>query len=252
MNLPFRSFLDKVDTSQPVVKEPATPPEILHHHEEPVTAPASNSHLQDIILLDDDSDEEAVNDDPKSADDKMEQNEDNVPVAEQLATEPHTRDVILLDDDDSEEEAVNDDPMSADEKSEHNEGNAPASSFEGNKGDVTMSLSDLSSSFKKCLKSTNQMSNGKQAEKSQDSVNAKQFKPFDYEAARKEITFGDIRGINKGEEGEENGKNRRDVGNRKKSSVVGRPEGGEESGGFQLGRRRQAFPSTGNRSASYR
>lgn len=201
MNLPFHSFLGKVDKLQPVVKEPAKPPGILHH-EEPVAVLA----MQDIILLDDDSDEEPVNDVP----------------------------------------------IFTDEKSEQNEGNTPASCLEINKGDVTLSLSDLSSSFKKCFESTNQKGNVKQVEQSQESTDLAQFKPFDYEAARTQVSFGDNQGRNTVDEGDESGRSRRDAGSRKKSSAVGQPEGSEESGGFQLGRRRQAFPATGNRSATFR
>ncbi|KAM7505125.1 hypothetical protein LguiB_004029 [Lonicera macranthoides] len=98
----------------------------------------------------------------------------------------------------------------------------------------TGSLSDLSSSLEKCFQST---------------PAAPELKPFDYEAARKEVRFGER---NDGEDGSgnNNGNNSSSRLDRKNRKT---PEGGgEESGDFQQGRRRQAFPASGNRSATFR
>lgn len=139
------------------------------------------------------------------------------------------------------EEQVHEDP-----KQEQNISNMSASFFEVDEGDETVSLSDLSSSFKKCFQSTQKERKATQVRKSQEPV--QQFKPFDYAAARKQAEFEDNRRRNIKEDGENRSKHAE---NMKKNLIKGHTEGGEESGGFQLGRRRQVFPSTGNRSATF-
>lgn len=138
------------------------------------------------------------------------------------------------------EEQVHEDP-----KPEQNKNNMYASFFEVDEGDETVSLSDLSSSFKKCFQSQKERK-VTQVRKSQEPV--QQFKPFDYEAAKKQAGFEDNRRRNSKEDGEIRTKHTE---NMKKNLIKGHTEGGEESGGFQLGRRRQAFPSTGNRSTTF-
>lgn len=139
------------------------------------------------------------------------------------------------------EEQVHEDP-----KAEQNISTMSASFFEVDEGDETVSLSDLSSSFKRCFESTQKERKATQVRKSQGHV--QQFKPFDYEAARKQAGFEDNRRRNIKEDGENRTKHAE---NMKKNLIKAQTEGGEESGGFQLGRRRQAFPSTGNRSAAF-
>ncbi|KAK1382478.1 hypothetical protein POM88_020213 [Heracleum sosnowskyi] len=56
--------------------------------------------------------------------------------------------------------------------------------------DETVSLSDLSSSFKKCFQSTQKERKATQVWKSQEPI--QQFKPFDYEAGRKRAGFEDL------------------------------------------------------------
>lgn len=269
VNLPFHAFSGKVETLQPV-KEPAKPLQSLYN-KEPVALSAANSQMQDILVIDDGSDEEMFNDDPKLADDKLEQTEGNTPAdirtnfgsdeellddndpksmdnqSEQtegnaaLSYKSDALDIIMLDDD-SDEETVKDDLKSTSDGLPEDKVSTPLSS---NEKDETMSLSDLSSGH---LPTANGTGKTKLVKNSQEQEPL-HIKPFDYEAARKEVRFGEDRRRNGGDEG---GKNKRDTGNRKKNAAKGQSEGNEESGGFQLGRRRQAFPVTGNRSATFR
>lgn len=272
MSLPFHAFSGKVETLQPV-KEPAKAPQSLCH-KEPVTLSAANSQVQDILVIDDGSDEEMFNDDPKSADVKLEHTDgntqadivinsgsdkellndddpmlmDNKPEQTEgnavLSNKSPVLDLIMLDSD-SDEETVKDNPKSTSYELPEDKVSTPLSSYEK---DETMPLSDLSSGH---LQTTNGTEKTKllKNSKEQESSCLLQIKPFDYEAARKEVRFGEDRRKNGGDEG---GKNKRDTGNRKKNAAKGQSEGSEESAGFQLGRRRQAFPVTGNRSATFR
>ncbi|KAL8132205.1 hypothetical protein AgCh_007918 [Apium graveolens] len=272
VSLPFHAFSGKVETLQPV-KEPAKTPQSLCH-KEPVALSAANSQMQDILVIDDGSDEEMLNDDLKSVDDKLEQTEgstqadiltnsgsdkellndddpklmDNKPEQTEgdavLSNKSPALDIIMLDDD-SGEETVKDNPKSTSDELPEDKVSTPLSS---NEEDETMSLSDPSSGHLQTTYGTEKtklLRNPKEQEPS----GLLQIKPFDYEAARKEVRFGEDRRRNGGDEG---GKNKRDTGNRKKNAAKGQSVGTEESGGFQLGRRRQAFPVTGNRSATFR
>ncbi|GFP91797.1 exosome component 10 [Phtheirospermum japonicum] len=157
------------------------------------------------------------------------------------ATGSTLEDIIILDDDDSdiEDSKGNSDSTPNDDlkQVENNEASS------GSDGDEPMSLSDLSSSFQKCLPSTT-------STKAAEEEGLLQVKPFDYEAARKEVKFGQNRGGEPTEEGD--GSNRRR--DRKKGLVTKDNKSGknEESAGFAQGRRRQAFPASGNRSATFR
>lgn len=106
------------------------------------------------------------------------------------------------------------------------------------------SLLDLSSSFQKCLQSTNDNKASKHETEFKE-TSSSQFKPFDYEAARKGLKFGKV--------AEKESKTSDKVDNRlgKKKKVV--------SDGLKIdedilpeGKKRQAFPSSGNRSATFR
>lgn len=142
------------------------------------------------------------------------------------------------------------------EKLEHREDKTPGSALEMDDGDEIMSLSDLSSSFQKCLKSMGQTRKSNLAEKSKESYDGfLGMKPFDYEAARKQFRFGeDLAAAESGKKGDDEGYSRSlDKVSRKKSSVVvGQSHKDEETRDFPQGRRRQAFPASGNRSATFR
>ncbi|KAI4386628.1 hypothetical protein MLD38_004545 [Melastoma candidum] len=118
------------------------------------------------------------------------------------------------------------------------------------KDDEPVSLSELSSSFQKCLQSVKQ-NNVKTARADQPPISP--FKPFDYEAAWKD-RFGEDGGRDKqGEDGDASPRRSRSGRGGKKGGLVGNDLGdGNGSAEFGQGRRRQAFPASGNRSATFR
>ncbi|KAL4200343.1 hypothetical protein AMTRI_Chr03g149210 [Amborella trichopoda] len=116
-----------------------------------------------------------------------------------------------------------------------------------------MSLSDLSSSFQKCFQSLNQMKNPKQGAPSkglsfgENGGSLEGFEPFDYEAARKQMK---LRGkCIEGESGREMLPNKGESG---RAQAKDRKVGSQEDDDIQGGRRRQVFPASGNRSATFR
>lgn len=102
-----------------------------------------------------------------------------------VVTDSRLQDIILLNGK-SGEEQVHEDP-----KPVQNISNMSASFFEVDEEDETVSLSDLSSSFRKCCQSTHKERKATQFRKTQEPVH--QFKPFDYEAARKQAGYEDRR-----------------------------------------------------------
>lgn len=106
------------------------------------------------------------------------------------------------------------------------------------------SLSDLSSSFQKCF---NQIKTETKSEEC--GGGALKLKPFDYEAAMEEVRFGgnEVDDGNGGYRGKSDSKGKKNGGGTRRSQ-----RDGDESGDFPQGRRRQAFPATGNRSATFR
>ena len=134
-----------------------------------------------------------------------------------------------------------------DEDDNDNDNNFAVSASEIDK-DEPMSLSDLSSSFQQCFHSVNRNRKAREEDKSEESKQSigLQLKPFDYEAARKEVIFG--------EKSKELGVGERSLHDskaKKKSDKVCIPKD-DEAGEFAQGRRRKAFPATGNRSATFR
>lgn len=123
--------------------------------------------------------------------------------------------------------------------------------LETDDGDETMSLGDLSSSFQNCFKSISETRKAKQPVKPRESGGFLELKPFDYESARKQAWLGNEQDAEMGEKSEGGRKSRAGKADKKKSSTVGKSRNDEESGGFQQGRRRQAFPASGNRSATF-
>ncbi|KFK27865.1 hypothetical protein AALP_AA8G439200 [Arabis alpina] len=100
--------------------------------------------------------------------------------------------------------------------------------------DEPMSLSELSTNFQKCFNSMNKSNNKTQTP---EFIN---IEPFDYEAARKDVKFGE------GQRGRQGGKKEaKSAGGQKKGSA---PEPSE----FGQGKRRQAFPASGNRSMTFK
>ncbi|KAG9132119.1 hypothetical protein Leryth_025189 [Lithospermum erythrorhizon] len=116
--------------------------------------------------------------------------------------------------------------------------------------DDGMSLSDLSSSFQKCFQSINESRRVERREKSQGHEGGLlQLKPFDYEAARKQVIFGKA---SRREEGDDNRSRVGKGNNRKASSAGGGVAQSQQAEDLPQGKRRQAFPTSGNRSATFR
>ncbi|KAM3690588.1 hypothetical protein ACJW31_09G131000 [Castanea mollissima] len=162
------------------------------------------------------------------------------------AANSRSDDIIMLDDNLNVEEPIHGNLEAIDEhKSDFG---ASTSEMDGE----PMSLSELSSSFQQCFESINQNGNGRKNEKSQEAGCILQLKPFDYEAARKHVRFGEDPEDELGSEGDKGLKSRRDSGGKKKGPIKGRVQRDDGTGEFPQGRRRQAFPATGNRSATFR
>ncbi|KAK8507533.1 hypothetical protein V6N13_141552 [Hibiscus sabdariffa] len=112
--------------------------------------------------------------------------------------------------------------------------------------DETRSLSELSISFQQCMQTMNDENrNVVKANKSKESMDVVQMKPFAYEAAMKEVKFGEE------STGEESGSHSNSAG-KKKSSAGDRLQIDDETKQFPQARRRAAFPASGNRSATFR
>ncbi|OMO67884.1 hypothetical protein CCACVL1_20240 [Corchorus capsularis] len=159
-----------------------------------------------------------------------------------VGTESTLADIIMLENNSDKDESVDGSPETTDKPGEEN---SAALSSETNKEDETMSLSDLSTSFQQCFESMNQNRKAKKVKKPKEPSGPLQIKPFDYEAARQEIKFGEDA------EEEESG-SQPNSGRKKKSSVAGRMQIEDGSKQFPQARRRQAFPASGNRSATFR
>ncbi|KAB2005308.1 hypothetical protein ES319_D11G261000v1 [Gossypium barbadense] len=160
-----------------------------------------------------------------------------------VATESSTlEDIIMLEDNSKKDEQV-DGSGSPEVNDTPGKESCMAPSSETEKEDKTMSLSDLSTSFQQCFESMNQNRKAVKVKKSKEASGVLQIKPFDYEAARKEIKFGEDAETESGSHAKSGGK--------KKSSAMGRLQIDDGSKQFPQARRRQAFPASGNRSATF-
>ncbi|KAL6005173.1 hypothetical protein ACLOJK_005735 [Asimina triloba] len=129
-------------------------------------------------------------------------------------------------------------------------GNArdPASGSEA--VDEPTSLSDLASSFEEFFK---QKRKAKQAElRSEESDNSFQLKPFDYAAARKQNIFAAQEAEEAAEGNKGASKLALDSKERRRGLIPSPAQREEGSKEFPQARRRQAFPASGNRSATFR
>ncbi|KAH7666298.1 Ribonuclease D protein [Dioscorea alata] len=117
--------------------------------------------------------------------------------------------------------------------------------------EAPMSLSELSSSFQQCFKSLNEMKGAKRNQRSaQQPVDLNpQFRPFDYADARQHIRFGEG-----GRAGDDARGSQDSVRSRKGAARGGTTTAREteRASEFQQPRRRQAFPPSGNRNATFR
>nr|XP_043632730.1 protein RRP6-like 2 [Erigeron canadensis] len=229
--LPFHSFTGRTEPSHHVVNKPDKP------QENPVLPSGTTSEPEaDIILLESDSDVEGAK--PEGA-----------------ATDEDTKLEGATSDEDAKPEGAANDEASEQKMEDENNVillDSESASDEENDGEEgPMSLSDLSSSFQKCVQTADEKKNSNQGVEGGSGL--VKVTPFDYAAARKEVRFGeDGSDESAGEDGNDNAiKVRRE---KKKSAATGgrKDAAGERSGDFQLGKRRQAFPATGNRSSTFR
>ncbi|XP_030517572.1 protein RRP6-like 2 [Rhodamnia argentea] len=155
-------------------------------------------------------------------------------------------DIIMLEDNDNSEESP---PDNSDTEKDLEEADSREPELKTNKDDEAISLTDLSSSFQRCLESVKQNKKAGRMENSQETSGFLQVKPFDYEAARREVGFGvDKKDGSGGDEGQKRLLNSR---GRKNSSPVDQFQK-DDGSRLPQGRRRQAFPATGNRSSTFR
>lgn len=161
-----------------------------------------------------------------------------------VATESSTlEDIIMLEDNSKKDEQV-DGSGSPEVNDTPGKESCMAPSSETEKEDESMSLSDLSTSFQQCFESMNQNRKAVKVKESKEASGVLLIKPFDYEAARKEIKFGEDAETESGSHAKSGGK--------KKSSAMGKLQIDDGSKEFPQARRRQAFPASGNRSATFR
>lgn len=133
---------------------------------------------------------------------------------------------------------------------EHGEKNSGVSTSGKEGEDVPMSLSELSSSFQKCFQSNNQNDKTRHPKKTGQQSGLLQLKPFDYEEARKHVKFGEK--IKHAASQSDDGHMEDDSGSKKKRSTKGQGQTSDLTKQLPQGRRRQAFPASGNRSATFR
>lgn len=227
MSLPFHSFLGTSEQSKSVA-EPTTTTALKTQNSkapaaesakslnvEPPAMPVPKPCPDEIIMLEDDSDDE-------------EEYEESHPVAE-ATDEPKLKGFsasspLEIDDDDEDEDEDEDEPMS---------------------------LSELSSSFQKCLNSNEQAMNLGETDNPGKQSGFLQIKPFDYEAARKQVVFGEDLEEDSELEDDKDPKPSKNAGAK---LDLGLDRVQKNSGTVELpqGKRRHAFPATGNRSATFR
>ncbi|RDX95637.1 Protein RRP6-like 2, partial [Mucuna pruriens] len=129
---------------------------------------------------------------------------------------------------------------------EHREKKSLVSTSGKEDEDEPVSLSELSSNFQKCFHSNDQNN------KTRQPSGLVQLKPFDYEAARKHVKFGErTKHASSSSQDCDGHMETEDSGSKKQRSTMGQ-ETGDLPKQLQQGRRRQAFPASGNRSATFR
>jgi exosome complex exonuclease RRP6 len=168
------------------------------------------------------------------------------------ATGSSLQDIILLDNDsDMEQNTHIAEPDRDDSKTTNANGDDKSSgSALETDGEEPVSLADLSMSFQKCFPSGNQNKKTAEVKKSGEPSGGLKLKPFDYTTALRsgEDPAGRLKvGSAKNQRGVLDS-----VGTIKSSSPGAKMQKDDETGEYRQGRRRQAFPATGNRSATFR
>uniref|UniRef100_A0A6M2ERG6 HRDC domain-containing protein n=1 Tax=Populus davidiana TaxID=266767 RepID=A0A6M2ERG6_9ROSI len=167
------------------------------------------------------------------------------------ATGSSLQDIILLDNDsDMEQNTHIAEPDRDDSKTANVNGDDKSSgSALETDGEEPVSLADLSRSFQNCFPSGNQNKKTAEVKKSGEPSGGLKLKPFDYTTALRsgEDPAGRLKvGSAKNQRGV------RDSVGTIKSSPGAQMQKDDETGEYRQGRRRQAFPATGNRSATFR
>ncbi|KAL4277382.1 hypothetical protein AHAS_Ahas20G0301600 [Arachis hypogaea] len=171
------------------------------------------------------------------------------PILEPVSTSS-LEEIIMLESGVGEENTEQNDQENSNEHREKN--SSVSTSGEEDDNNEPSSLSELSSSFQKCFQSNNKQSKTKQPKKLDQPGGLLKLKPFDYEEARKHIKFGE-KTNHSSPENDDSHREQDDSGSKKKRST-GQGQGQTSDLAKQLpqGRRRQAFPASGNRSATFR
>ncbi|KAB5529605.1 hypothetical protein DKX38_019686 [Salix brachista] len=162
------------------------------------------------------------------------------------------QDIIILDDDsDMEQNTQIAEPDRDDSKttSVKGDGKSSGAALETDEGEEPVSLADLSMSFEKCFPPSNQNKKTTEAEKTGEPSGGLKLKPFDYATA---LRFNEDPAHRSKVGRAKNQRGGLDSVGTTKSSTGARMQREEETGEFRQGRRRQAFPATGNRSATFR
>ncbi|GAB4857231.1 hypothetical protein Ancab_015138 [Ancistrocladus abbreviatus] len=223
VNLPFRSYFGAVEQPKQAAENFCRTPSALPFAEHPGLQ-ASTCNKEEIITLDSNSDSEEA------------QVDSSVAHPEHPSLPPSTgnlEEVIMIESNSDSDDALID-SVAAESAQVEQTDDPPASASDGEGEEI--SLSDLSSSFEKCLQSIDQKRNERHKKSGQG-----RFVPFDYEAARKQVKFA---------VGADNTSGDGDVaGGKKAGATAGRVR--EDEGKLAPGRRRQAFPASGNRSATF-
>ncbi|KAJ1393279.1 Ribonuclease H-like superfamily [Sesbania bispinosa] len=156
--------------------------------------------------------------------------------------------IIMLDSDTSAEDM---EQNNLENPNEHRDKSSSVSTSGKEDEDEPMSLSELSSNLQKCFQSNNQNNKTRQPKKTEQPSGLLQLKPFDYEAARKHVKFGEN---TKGASSRscDGQMEMEDSGGKKKRSTIGQGQPSDLTTQLPQGRRRQAFPASGNRSATFR
>ncbi|KAJ6974981.1 hypothetical protein NC653_030967 [Populus alba x Populus x berolinensis] len=167
------------------------------------------------------------------------------------ATGSSLQDIILLDNDsDMEQNTHIAEPDRDDSKTTNVNGDDKSSgSASETDGEEPVSLADLSRSFQNCFPSSNQNKKTAEVKKSGEPSGGLKLKPFDYTTALRsgEDPAGRLKvGSAKNQRGV------LDSVGTIKSSPGAQMQKDDETGEYRQGRRRQAFPATGNRSATFR
>jgi len=114
--------------------------------------------------------------------------------------------------------------------------------------DEPVSLSELSSNFQKCFHSNDQNNKTRQHKKTEQSSGVVQLKAFDYEAARKHVKYGEHTKHASSQDCDVEVEDS----DSKQRSTIGQEQASDSTKQLQQGKRRQAFPASGNRSATFR